>query len=74
LASFNAGHVAIRQPASAVELEGQAAVPLCAAHLEQVDLWHRAGDVEQCIDPTECGERLIDHGFRRRYLGKVDIR
>ncbi len=49
-----------RQPPRAVKLERQAAIPLFIRHLEQIDLRHRAGDVQQRVDAAKCGQRLID--------------
>ena len=40
-------------------------------HLEEIDLRHRAGNVEQRVDAAECGERLIDHGLRSGGLRKI---
>ena len=41
------------QPARAVKLERQSLLPLPVGHLEQIDLRHRAGDIEQRVDPAE---------------------
>jgi hypothetical protein len=42
-------------------------------HLEQIDLRYRAGDIEQGIDLTEGGERLIRDLPGGRNLGKIEI-
>ncbi len=62
-----------RQPACAVQLEVHAGIPLLIGHLKDVDLWHRACDVQQRVDTTKFGERLIDDLLRRSDLGKIEI-
>jgi hypothetical protein len=52
---------------------GQAAVPLRVGHLEQVDLRHRAGDIQQGIDPAKRLQRPVDNGCRCRRFREVDI-
>ena len=56
-----------------MKLQRKAALPLSVGHLEQVDLRHRAGDVEQGIDPAESRERLIDDRLRRGGIRQVGI-
>ena len=56
-----------------MQLQRQAAFPLRIGHLEQVDLRHRAGDVEQRVDAAERGQGLIDHGLCGLRLGQVGI-
>ena len=46
-----------------MKFQRQARLPLGVGHLEQVDLRHGAGDVEQRVDPAERGQRLIDNGL-----------
>ena len=58
---------------SAVQLECQAGLPLLVRHLEQVDLRHRAGDIEQRVDSAEGLQGLIDHRLGGRRLGQIDI-
>jgi hypothetical protein len=65
LAAFSAGQAAIvsrRAPCSF----SASRLPLRVGHLEQIDLRHRAGDVEQRVDAAEGGQRLIDDGLRGR--------
>src|SRR5262245_42483547 len=62
-ACFSAG-----QAACAVQLERQAGLPLLVRHLEQIDLWYRAGDVEQRVDSIEGLQSLIDHPLGGRRL------
>jgi hypothetical protein len=42
-------------------------------HLEQIDLRHGSGDVEQPVDPTKRAESLLDHRPRRRGQTEIDI-
>ncbi len=35
--------------------------PLLIRHLEEADLGHGAGDVEQSVDAAECGQGLVHH-------------
>ena len=56
-----------------MQLQRQAPLPLRVGHLEEVDLRHRARDIEQRVDSTERGQGLIDHGLGGRRLGEVDI-
>ena len=56
-----------------MQLQRQAGLPLRVGHLEQVDLRHGAGDVEQGVDAAERGQRLVDHSLRRRRLGQIGI-
>ena len=56
-----------------MQLQREAVLPLLVGHLEEIDLRHRAGDVEQRVDPAEGGQGLIDHGLRGRGLGQIGI-
>ena len=56
-----------------MQLQRQAALPLLVGHLEQVDLRHGAGDVEQRVDAAEGGQGLVDHGLRSGGLREVGI-
>ena len=53
-----------------MQLQRQAAFPLRIGHLKNIDLRHRAGDIEQRIDPAEGGQDLIDHRLREMDLAK----
>jgi len=35
------------------ELERQTAVPLLIGHLKQINLWHRAGNIDQSVNAAE---------------------
>jgi hypothetical protein len=61
------------EAARAVQLERQAGLPLLVCHLEQVDLRHGAGDIEQRVDSAEGLQGLIDHRLGGRRLGQIDI-
>jgi hypothetical protein len=69
LACFRAGQGGDGQTPRAVQLEGEARLPLRVGHVEQVNLWNRAGDVEKRVDATERGHSLIDH-----VLGSLRLR
>jgi hypothetical protein len=36
---------------------------LVIRHLKQINLWHRAGNVQQGIDPAEAVQRFVDEVF-----------
>ena len=57
-----------------MQLERQGAVPLRFRHLEQIDLRHRARDIEQRIDLTEGRERLIGNLLGGRNFRKIEIK
>ena len=73
MAAFSAGHAAIVSRRAPCSFSARPAFPLRVGHLEEVDLRHGAGDVEQRVDATECGQGLIDHGLGGGRLGEVDI-
>ena len=50
LEAFSASQACYSEAACAVKLECHAVVPLCICHLEQIDLRHRTGNVDQGID------------------------
>ena len=52
-----------------MQLKREARIPLRVGHVEQVNLWNCARDVEQGVDATERGESLIDH-----ILGSLRLR
>ena len=56
-----------------MQFQREAAFPLRVGHLEQVDLRHRARDIEQRVDAAERGQGLIDHRLRGLRLGQVGI-
>jgi len=41
-------------------------------HIEQINLWHRSGDVEQGIDSPKTIEGPLDEGFNRMGLPQVE--
>ena len=73
MAAFSAGHAAIVSRRAPCSFKRQARLPLRVGHLEEVDLRHRARDVEQRVDAPERGQGLIDHGLGGGRLGEVDI-
>jgi hypothetical protein len=48
----------------AMKLEFHARIPLLVSHLEQVDPWHRAGDIQKRVYPTKLGHRPAHDRFR----------
>jgi hypothetical protein len=43
------------QPAGtgSVQFQGKPSIPLRVVHLKQINLWNRAGDIQQRIDSAE---------------------
>jgi hypothetical protein len=56
-----------------MQLERKTTLPLRVGHLEEIDLRHRAGDIEKGVDPPEGGKRLIDHDLSGRRLGEIEV-
>ena len=73
MVAFSAGHAAIVSRRAPCSFSARPASHCSVSHFEEVDLRHRARDVEQCVDAAECGQRLIDDGLGRCGLGEVDI-
>ena len=55
-----------------MELERDAIIPLRIGHLEQIDLWHRSGNVEQSIDSPKTAESSLDDDVGRLGLPEID--
>ena len=55
-----------------MQLERHAVVPLRVSHIEQIDLGHRAGDVEEGIDAAEALERTVHDDVCRFGLAQID--
>jgi len=60
-----------RQAASAVELQLHAGVPLLIGHLEEIDLWNGACDIQQRVDSSKTLKCGVDDSFRR--LGPAQV-
>ena len=70
--AFSASQALYRQAARAMELECQAILPLRIGHLEQINLWHCSGNVEQGVDSAKTIEGALDDDFRRLGLTQVE--
>jgi len=62
--AFKASQASMVKRTRAVQLERHAVVPLHVGHLEQIDLRHSAGDVEQRIDSAKAFEGSFDDALR----------
>jgi hypothetical protein len=56
-----------------MQLQRYSTVPLCIGHLEEVDLGNRTGDVEQSVNATERGKRLVNDFLCRGGIGQVKL-
>jgi hypothetical protein len=56
-----------------VKFQLHAFSPLHVGHLEQIDLRHRACDVQKRVDPAETIETRPDERFCRFGLGQIKI-
>ena len=54
-----------------MKLELQSSPPLFVRHFEEIDLRHRAGDIEERVDAAIGVQGLIDHGLRGRALRQI---
>jgi len=61
-----------RQATSAVKLKRHTVIPLRVCHLEQINLWHCAGDVENRVDPAKALKRNGDDRRWRLWLTQID--
>ncbi|MGF6756967.1 hypothetical protein [Paraburkholderia sp. GAS42] len=58
--SFNDGHAATVNRRAPWSFSSRPRVPLIVGHREDIDLRHRARDVEQCVDLPERRQSLVD--------------
>ena len=49
-----------REPAGAMQFQFHASFPLVVGHLEEIDLRHRAGNVEKRVDSAKAVKSVVD--------------
>jgi hypothetical protein len=55
-----------------VQFQLHAGFPLLIGHLEEIDLGHGTGNIQQCVDSPKALKRSVDHNFGCFNLAQVE--